>query len=98
LINKWVFTTFTTWCCDVTSELKAVKISKETYSELSTIAGELQIKRKRPVSMDEAMKYLIRQSRKGKKISDLAGSWSMNDTEAKEVKESIAKAWETWKP
>ena len=82
----------------MTAELKAVKISKETYSELSAIAGELQIQRKRPVSMDEAMKYLIRRSRKGKKISDLAGSWSMTDDEAKEVKESIAKAWETWKP
>ncbi len=82
----------------MTAELKAVKISKETYSELCAIAGELQIKRKRPVSMDEAMKYIIRRSRKGKKISDLAGSWSMNDTEAKEVKESIARAWETWKP
>ena len=83
---------------DVTTELKAVKISKETYSELSAIAGELQIKRKRPVSMDEAMKYLIRRSRKGKKISDLAGSWSMNEAEAAEVKESITKVWETWKP
>ncbi len=82
----------------MTAELKAIKISKETYAELSAIAGELQIQRKRPVSMDEAMKYLIRRSSKGKKISDLAGSWSMNDDEAKEVKESIAKAWETWKP
>jgi hypothetical protein len=86
------------WCCDVTAELKAVKISKETYSELCAIAGELQIKRKRSVSIDEAMKYLIRRSRKGKKISDLAGSWSMNEAEAEEVKESIAKAWDTWKP
>ena len=82
----------------MTTELKAVKISKETYSELCAIAGELQIKRKRSVSMDEAMKYLIWRSRKGKKISDLAGSWSMNEAEAEEVKESIAKAWETWKP
>ena len=80
------------------TELKAIKISKETYAELSAIAGELQIKRKRSVSMDEAMKYLIRRSRKGKKISDLAGSWSMNDDEAEEVKESIDKAWATWKP
>jgi hypothetical protein len=82
----------------VTAELKAIKISKETYSELSAIAGELQIKRKRPVSLDEAMKYLIRRSRKGKKISDLAGSWSMSEVEAEEVEASIAKAWETWKP
>jgi hypothetical protein len=80
------------------TELKAVKISKETYAELSAIAGELQIKRKRPVSMDEAMKFLIRRSRKGRKISDLAGSWIMSDSEAEAVKTSINKAWETWKP
>ncbi len=82
----------------MTSELKAIKISKETYAELSAIAGELQVKRKKPVSIDEAMKYLIRRSKKGKKISDLAGSWIMSDSEAEEVKSSIAKAWETWKP
>lgn len=82
----------------MTAELKAIKISKETYAELSAIAGELQIKTKKPVSMDEAMKYLIRRSKKGRKISDLAGSWIMSDDEAKEVKESIAKAWKTWKP
>lgn len=80
------------------AELKAVKISKETYAELSAIAGELQTKKKRPVSIDEAMKYLIRRSRKGRKISDLAGSWSMNAEEADEIKASIDKAWETWKP
>jgi predicted CopG family antitoxin len=82
----------------VTAELKAIKISKETYAELSAIAGELQIKRKRPVSIDEAMKYLIRRSKKGKKISDLAGSWTMSDSETEEIKTSIDKAWQTWKP
>jgi hypothetical protein len=80
------------------TELKAIKISKETYAELSAIAGELQIKTRRPVSIDEAMKYLIRRSKKGKKISDLAGSWIMSDNEAEEIKASTEKAWETWKP
>ncbi len=79
------------------SELKAIKISKETYAELSAVAGELQIKTKRPVSIDEAMRYLIHRCKKGKRISDLAGSWNMSDAEAKEVKASIAKVWETWK-
>jgi predicted CopG family antitoxin len=82
----------------VTAELKAIKISKETYAELSAIAGELQIKRKRPVSIDEAVKYLIHRNKKGKKISDLAGSWIMSDSEAEEIKTSIDKVWETWKP
>jgi hypothetical protein len=80
------------------AELKAVKISKETYAELSAIAGELQTKKKRPVSMDEAMRYLIRRSRKGRKISDLAGSMIISDSEAQEIKTSLDKAWETWKP
>ncbi len=81
----------------MTSELKAVKISKETYAELCEVAGELQIKRKKSVSIDDTMKYLLRRRKKGKKISDLAGSWIMSDQEAEETKASIAKAWETWK-
>ena len=80
------------------TELKAVKVSKETYAELNAIAGELQVKLKRPVSIEEAMKHLIRRSKKGKKISDLAGLWDMSDEEAEEIKTSINQAWETWKP
>ena len=80
------------------TELKSVKVSKETYAELSAIAGELQVKLKRPVSIEEAMKHLIRRSKKGKKITDLAGLWNMSDKEAEEIKASIDKAWETWKP
>lgn len=49
------------------ANLKVIKISKETYEENSAIAGELQIKIKRPVSIDEAMKYLIERSKKRKK-------------------------------
>jgi predicted MarR family transcription regulator len=80
------------------TELKAIKVSKETYSELSAIAGELQVKLKRPVSIEEAMKHLINKRRKGKKITDLAGSWNITDEEAQEIKASIRQVWETWKP
>ncbi len=81
------------------TELKAIKVSKETYAELSAIAGELQVKLKRPVSIEEAMKHLIRRSKKGKKITDLAGLWAnVSDKEAEEIKASIEQAWETWKP
>jgi predicted nucleic acid-binding Zn-ribbon protein len=80
------------------TELKAIKISKETYAELSAIAGELQVKLKRPVSIEEAMKHLIKRRKKGKKISDLAGSWNVTDKEFKEIESSISKAWEKWKP
>ena len=80
------------------TERKAIKISKEAYAELSAIAGELQVKLKRPVSIEEAMKHLIKRRKKGKKISDLAGSWNVTDKELKEIESSISKAWEKWKP
>jgi len=56
------------------TETKTIKISKETYAKLSEIPGELQMRLKRPVSLDEAMKYLISLKEKGAKITDLAGS------------------------
>ena len=80
------------------TELKAIKVSKETYAELSAIAGELQVKLKRPVSIEEAMKHLIKRKKRGTKISDLAGTWEMTDKELKTIKASISQAWEQWKP
>ncbi|MEM2617445.1 MAG: hypothetical protein QXL64_07950, partial [Thermofilaceae archaeon] len=58
---------------------KNVKVSEETYSELSKAAGELQARFKRPVSLDEALRYLLglRKRRRRLKITDLAGSWDM---------------------
>jgi hypothetical protein len=79
------------------SEGKSIKVSKETYAELSEIAGELQLKLKRPVSIEEAIKQLTKRRKKGTKISDLAGTWKISDKEADEIKTSIEKAWEQWK-
>ena len=79
------------------TELKAIKVSKETYAELCAIAGELQVKLKRPVSIEEAMKHLINRRRKGRKISDLGGSWELTDEELEEIQASINQAWEKWK-
>jgi len=79
------------------SESKSIKVGKETYAELSEIAGELQLKLKRPVSIDEAIKHLTKRRKKGVKISDLAGSWKISDKEAEEIKTSIDAAWEKWK-
>jgi predicted CopG family antitoxin len=79
------------------TESKAIKVSKETYAELSEIAGELQIKLKRPVSIEEAIKHLTKRRRRGVKISDLAGTWIMTDHEAKEIETAISQAWKKWK-
>lgn len=80
------------------TEAKTVKISKETYAKLSEIAGELQIKLKRPVSLDEAMKYLLSLRGKGVKITDLAGSLDISEEELAEIKASLAEAWRKWRP
>jgi len=78
-------------------ESKSIKVSRETYAELSEIAGELQLKLKRPVSIEEAIKQLTKRRKKGAKISDLAGSWKISDEEAQEIKTSIDETWKKWK-
>lgn len=78
------------------TEVKSIKISKETYNKLCEIAGELQTKLKRPVSIEEAMQSLIKQRERGKKISDLAGSWSVTEEEIKEISKSLNEAWKKW--
>jgi predicted CopG family antitoxin len=79
------------------SEGKSIKVSKETYAELSEIAEKLQFKLKRPVSIEEAIRHLAKRRKKGVKISDLAGSWKMGDKEAEDIKASIGRTWEQWK-
>lgn len=80
------------------TETKTIKISKEMYAKLSEIAGELQMRLKRPVSLDEAMRYLISLKEKGTKITDLAGTWDITDHELAEIKNSLKEAWKRWKP
>jgi hypothetical protein len=80
------------------AELKAIKVSKETYAQLSEVAGELQVKLKRPVSIEEAMKHLLKRRKRGSKISDLAGTWDITDKELTQINQSVREAWEKWKP
>jgi len=79
------------------TKAKSIKISKETYNRLSEVAGELQIKLKRPVSLDEAIQYLLNLRGKRIIITDLAGCWDMSDEEWTEIKNSLAEAWKRWK-
>jgi len=74
----------------VTTETKTIKISKETYAKLSEIAGELQMRLKRPVSLNETVKYLINLKENGAKITDLAGSGAKHATSG-EIKELLDK-------
>jgi len=70
------------------TETKTIKISKETYAKLSEIAGELQMRLKRPVSLSETVKYLINLKEKGAKITDLTGSGAEHATSG-EMKELL---------
>jgi len=79
------------------TEVKTVKISRETYARLSEIAGELQMKLKRPVSLDEAVRHLITLRGKGIRITDLAGSWDVSEDEVAEIKASLREAWRKWR-
>lgn len=80
---------------DLVTEVKTVKISKETYARLCEMAGELQMKLKRRVSLDEAMEYLLKERKL--RLSDFAGAWSMSDQEEAEILKSLREAWSRWK-
>jgi hypothetical protein len=57
------------------------------YERLCEVAGELQVKLKRRVSLDEAMEYLLREKRL--KVSDFAGAWNMSDDEEAGILKAI---------
>ena len=71
---------------------KSIRISHDIYEKLVEIAGKLQMENKKPASIEDAIKYLLRN-----KISDLAGSWEIEDNEITEIKESLEKGWKNWK-
>lgn len=77
------------------TEAKSVKISRQMYERLCEVAGELQGKLKRPVSLDEAMEYLLKERKL--KVSDFAGAWSMSDEEEVEILRSLRVGWSRWK-
>ncbi len=72
--------------------LKSMKISEDNYRWLVSVAGDLQSKSGAPVSLDEAIFSL----RKGRSISELAGSWDMSDEEAEKIKRDLKKGWKSW--
>lgn len=71
---------------------KSIRISEATYKRLMKIAGKLQMENKKSVSIEDAIKHLMK-----RRISDLAGSWEMDDDEVNEIKESLRKGWKDWK-
>ncbi|MBO8182963.1 MAG: hypothetical protein H0Z28_09255 [Archaeoglobus sp.] len=71
---------------------KSIKLSEETYRKLVEIAGKLQSELKKPVSIEDAIKYLLK-----RRISDLAGSWDVSDEEMRAIKKSLDEGWKAWR-
>ena len=74
-------------------DTKTIKISSDTYREVCELAGELQKELGEPVSLDKALSFLVHK----RKLSDLAGSWKMNEKEATQMMKTLQKGWNTWK-
>jgi len=76
---------------------KSVRVEEKTYRKLSQTSGRLQTMFGRPVSLDEAIWYLLKEPRGEGRISDLAGSWEMSESEVREVKKMLREGWKRWK-
>ncbi len=74
-------------------ETKTIKISEVNYRRICEYAGELQKEIGKPVSVDKTLGTLLQR----KDLSDLAGSWKMNEKEAKIIFKNVRKGWNTWK-
>ncbi|MBS7637719.1 hypothetical protein KEJ49_02350 [Candidatus Bathyarchaeota archaeon] len=81
-----------------TRAMKTIKIGEDAYTGLTRVAGKLQMRLGRPVSLNEALRYLLSLSRKGDRITDLAGSWEMSDEEWDEIRSLLSEAWRRWRP
>jgi predicted CopG family antitoxin len=74
------------------TKMKPIKVSEETYRDLVRLAGKLQMEAGEPVSIESAIKYLLKS-----RISHLAGSWEMDDEEAEKIFGELREAWKRWK-
>ncbi|NJD52135.1 MAG: hypothetical protein FIB07_04640 [Candidatus Methanoperedens sp.] len=73
---------------------KTIKIRDETYENINVLISDLMKELKRPVSIDEALRYLLK-CRKNKP-SMLAGGWKMDENEVEEIKKELKESWKRW--
>lgn len=73
---------------------KTIKIRDETYENINVLVGDLMKELKRPVSIDEALRYLLK-CRKNKP-STFAGGWKMDEGEIEEIKKELKESWKRW--
>jgi predicted CopG family antitoxin len=73
---------------------KTIKIRDETYQNINILVGDLMKELKRPVSMDEAVRYLLRYRKS--KPSTFAGGWKMDEEELENMKKELRESWKRW--
>ncbi len=73
--------------------LKSIKINKENYEKLCNVSGKLTEKLNRPVSINEAISFLYKKRR----LSEIAGTWKMEDKEAEDIGKNLKSGWKKWK-
>ena len=76
---------------------RSVRVEERTYRKLSQASGQLQTILQRPVSLDEAIWYLLNGAREEGRISDLAGTWDMSESEARQTERVLREGWKHWK-
>lgn len=77
---------------------KSIRVDEKTYMKLCEHAGKLQAGLKRPVSIDETIRHLIKISEPTNRITDLAGAWRVTEDEVLKIEQSLRKGWQGWKP
>jgi predicted CopG family antitoxin len=73
---------------------KTIKIRDETYEKINVLVGDMMKELKRPVSIDEALRYMLK-SRKNKP-SQFAGGWKMDEKELLDIKNDLKESWKRW--
>ncbi len=73
---------------------KTIKIRDETYQNINVLIGDLMKELKRPVSIDEAIRHLLK-IRKNKP-SQFAGGWKMDEKEFDKIKAELRESWKRW--
>ena len=73
---------------------KTIKIRNETYENINILVGDLMKELKRPVSMDKAVRYLLK-CRKNKP-SQFAGCWTMDENKIESIKTELKESWKRW--
>ncbi|CAG0972443.1 MAG: hypothetical protein OIN86_14690 [Candidatus Methanoperedens sp.] len=73
---------------------KTIKIRDETYENINILIGDLMKELKRPVSIDEALRYLLK-CRKNRP-STFAGGWKTDENEIEKIKSELKESWKRW--